>query len=491
MIYSMKSITKIFNFSILTVLILFLAISIFPVFAVNPNLPSVDTSAITNPKINTPNNADLSGNIPLNTHLSFQKLGSYQSSVVSSSYVQPYGGLTASFSASPLNGALPLTVKFTDTSTGSPNSWKWSFGDGKTSTQKNPTNVYNKIGSYSVQLTVKKGLGSSTANKPNYITVNSAPSPGSQLKVFFLNVGQGDSILLQNGDASMLVDAGPSESGKTIVNFIKGQKISKLNYIVASHPHEDHIGGMVEVLKSYKPGTYIDNGETTTTKTYKDLMKKLVADKTPYSSVKAGKTFSLGDSKVEVLGPSKLTGDLNQDSVVLRVTKNEVSFLLTGDSEDASGLATILKVPHHGSKNSVKNLQKINPKAAVIEVGKGNTYGHPDASTLSILKKANVPTYRTDLNGNIISLTDGKTWTITPSSNPTPTPTPTPIPTITPKPTPTPSAICDCSGDRYNCKDFPLANGATAQQCYDYCMKKTGKDIHRLDGDKDGLACES
>jgi PKD repeat protein len=215
---------------------------------------------------------------PLNTNFGNQQ------TVTFSPNVPPYAALSASFTALPLTGSVPLTVSFSDTSTGNPTSWKWTFGDGQSSTKKNPVITYKTAGTYTVRLTVKNKGVTSVATRQNYVTVSSSspgPGPSNLMNVSYINVGQGDSILFQNGESSMLIDAGPKEAGKTVVNYIRSQKISKLTYILASHPHDDHIGGMVEVLNSFKPGTYIDNGETTTTQTYKNLINTWLPVKPP------------------------------------------------------------------------------------------------------------------------------------------------------------------------------------------------------------------
>jgi len=323
----------------------------------------------------------------------------------------------------------------------------------------------------------------------------------------------------------MLIDAGPSSAGSTVVNYLKSQGVTKLDVVVATHPHEDHIGGMNDVLNAFPVALYVDNGETHTSKTYENVMSTLQQKQIPYAEVTSGKTIPFADGiTVDVLNPSSLIGDLNEDSVVLKVTDGSQKFLFMGDASSGSGdlSAQILKVTHHGSNSgsSPSFLSQVKPDVAVIEVGAGNTYGHPTQKTLSNLQNARVTIYRTDLNGNIVIKSDGSKYTVDsnkgvstisfsePKTVATTVSTKPPTPVITAKPVyiaPIPTAqpvysapvassssggTCDCSGNKYNCGDFPLPNGVTADECYAYCKSQGKGDVHGLDRDKNGLACE-
>jgi len=165
------------------------------------------------------------------------------------------------------------------------------------------------------------------------ILVISTIASATDLKIHFIDVGQGDSILLQSGEKNMLVDAGPRESGSKVVSYLKSQGVSSLNVIVATHPHEDHIGGIVDVLNNFNVGLYVDNGVTHTTSTYERLVNKLVDDQTPYAEVKAGKTIPFAEGiTVSVISPSSISGDMNDDSIILKVVDGSQKILLTGDS---------------------------------------------------------------------------------------------------------------------------------------------------------------
>jgi competence protein ComEC len=185
----------------------------------------------------------------------------------------------------------------------------------------------------------------------------------------------------------MLIDAGPADSGSKVVKYLKDNGVSNLDVVVATHPHEDHIGGMIDVLNAFPVGLYVDNGEMTNTKTYETLMSVLKQKQIPYAEVKTGKVIPFADGiTVDVLNPTSDKGDLNEDSVVLKVTDGSEKFLFMGDSATYIGdpSAQILKVTHHGSNSgsSPAFLDLVIPKVAIIEVGEGNSYGHPTSKTL-------------------------------------------------------------------------------------------------------------
>jgi competence protein ComEC len=339
-------------------------------------------------------------------------------------------------------------------------------------------------------------------------------SVNAQLTVHFIDVGQGDAELLQSGSHSMLIDAGPSSAGGTVVSYLKGLGISNLDVVVATHPHEDHIGGMVDVLNSFPVGLYVDNGATHTSTTYENVMTKLNSKQIPYAEVTTGKMIPFADGiKVQVMNPSSLTGDLNEDSIVLKVTDGSEKFLFMGDAADGSGdlSAQVLKVTHHGSNTGTSSsfLSKVNPEVAVIEVGAGNTYGHPASGTLNKLHSNGVKVYRTDEDGNVVIKSDGSSYTIQPASGgslssgvtaPAKTSTPTysspvyvaPIQTPPPvysSPVASSTGACNCNGPDLNCKDF--SSWSESQSCYDYCKSQGKGDCFGLDKNKDGSACDS
>jgi competence protein ComEC len=279
------------------------------------------------------------------------------------------------------------------------------------------------------------------------------------LKVHYINVGQADSILVQQGNNYMLVDAGNNEDAQVIKNYLDEQNVSELQYFVGTHKDEDHIGSADYVINSFKVGKVYFPKQTATTRTFEDFVIAVKNKGLQLTVPTVGESFKLGDATITVLAPNSATyTDANDYSIVLKVQYGNTSFLLTGDAEAVSesemlskGLdlsATVLKVGHHGSRSSTSQnfLNKVNPKYAVISVGIGNTYGHPTQDVMDRLKAKSIPVYRTDENGTIVATSDGNNVTFSTqpgsysgvvsellnSNNSTPTPTPIPTPTPTP-----------------------------------------------------------
>jgi len=246
----------------------------------------------------------------------------------------------------------------------------------------------------------------------------------SNLTVHFIDVGQGDSMLIQcpNG-SNILVDAGVPSEGPTVVDYLKDQGVSTLYAIVETHPHEDHIGGFSNVINSFKIKNVYATKATSTTKTYTNL-QNLIKDKNlPVTNITYGVTIPADTSvSMTFLSPIRASySDLNDWSGVLKVQYGDVSFLLMGDaSTNVEGdllskckdklPSTVLKVGHHGSSTSTSSsfLDAVKPQYAVIEVGKDNPYGHPTSETLKRLSDANIKVFRTDIDGTVVFTTDGK-----------------------------------------------------------------------------------
>ena len=242
----------------------------------------------------------------------------------------------------------------------------------------------------------------------------------AKLTVRFLDVGQGDSefIQLPNGQ-TMLIDAGEAEYGDRVVAELKALGVTKLDYVVATHPHADHIGGLPKVLASFSIGAVYLPNATTTTQTYKRFLAAVTDCGAPAYIVRAGApifTDAGGAAAIVVAPNSEKYDDLNNYSVVIRLSYKGNAFLFTGDAETLSEKeitenvqADVLKVGHHGSSSSTSAafLKKVAPRYAVIEVGAGNDYGHPSAQTLQRLAGAGVRVYRTDLCGTVTMTSDG------------------------------------------------------------------------------------
>lgn len=255
------------------------------------------------------------------------------------------------------------------------------------------------------------------------------PTPISlkDLKVHFLDVGQADSIFVElPNNESMLIDAGKNGSGSTVVSYIKGLGFTTIDYLIGTHPHEDHIGGLDDVINSLKINNIYMPKVSHTSKTFEDVLTAIKNNNLTVKTSKAGVSIlDLEDLKVNIIAPiSGSYKDLNDYSTVIKLTYKNNSFLLAGDAESVSEneminsgedlKADLLKVGHHGSSSSTTRsfLNKVNPKYSVISVGKGNSYGHPSSQTLATLNEYNVEIYRTDEAGTIIATSDGNNITL-------------------------------------------------------------------------------
>lgn len=253
---------------------------------------------------------------------------------------------------------------------------------------------------------------------------SAAPNSESKLIVHFLDVGQGDSIFIElpNGK-TMLVDAGENYHGQGIIDYVQTIGYHKLDYVVATHPHEDHIGSMPYIVRNFEIGSIYMPDVTANTATFESLLKAI---KAKGLRVKNGRTgvhiIKEGELTADIIAPDKPDeSNLNNSSIVLLLTFGNVSYLLTGDAETkelnairADMHATVLKAGHHGSKTSTTQtlLKKISPSVTVISCGKNNDYGHPHAEVLKMLKSVNSSVYRTDRDQTVIVATDGSSLTV-------------------------------------------------------------------------------
>lgn len=247
----------------------------------------------------------------------------------------------------------------------------------------------------------------------------------SELMVSYLDVGQADSILIENNGEAMLIDAGNNEDGERLIKYFNQEGITSFKFLVGTHPHEDHIGGLDDIIDNFEIGTIYMPDIITTTKTFTDVLDAIEKKNLTYRVPKIQEKFTLGEADVEVIYTGSNRDDLNNSSIVLRLTFGNTSFLFTGDIEektereilkmDLNIEADVLKVSHHGSKNSttLEFLDKVRPKYAVISVGSGNNYSHPEDEVLNRLNGSNILVRRTDLEGTIIVNSDGKNISIT------------------------------------------------------------------------------
>ena len=254
-------------------------------------------------------------------------------------------------------------------------------------------------------------------------------TPGKKMSVTFLDVGQGDCsfIELPNGKC-ILIDAGENENAAKIKRHIKNAGYEKIDYVVATHPHTDHIGAMAKVIKAFDVGNvYMPRAESTT-KTYKNLLEAVGDKELGIKKAKAGVVMIDEDGIfAQFVAPTEDKYEsLNNYSAVLKLTYKNASFLFTGDAEKESERqikddidADILKVGHHGSGSSSTSsfLGKVSPDLCIISCGENNDYGHPHKEVISRLEKQGTEYLRTDLSGDIKIVTDGIEYEIITEKN--------------------------------------------------------------------------
>ena len=245
------------------------------------------------------------------------------------------------------------------------------------------------------------------------------------LNVHFIDVGQGDSILLESGGVYVLVDAGERDAAQSVCDYLDRCGVKKIDYVITTHPHSDHCGGLTKVINRYDCINFITTETDQQTNTWLDVLHAVDENDVNYIDAKVGDTYSFGESSFEIMGPVyDYYEDYNNHSVVIKATCGNNSFLLTGDAESLSELeminngadldSDVLKVSHHGSSTSSapQFLNAVSPKCAIISCGKNNDYGHPHVETVNSLNGRNIPYYRTDKLGSIVISSDKQNLTI-------------------------------------------------------------------------------
>ena len=251
------------------------------------------------------------------------------------------------------------------------------------------------------------------------------PAAGGSLEVHFIDVGQADAALVICDGHYMLIDGGNAEDSGLVYAYLKEHGAEHLDYMVATHAHEDHVGGLSGALNYASVDAALCPVRSYDSKGFQNMVKYLEKQGKSIAVPRPGDSFDLGSARVEILGPVQEYDDANNTSIVLRIDCGETSFLFTGDMETgaeadlldsgANVRATVLKVGHHGSNTSTgyRFLREVMPEYAVISVGEGNKYGHPSDEVLSRFRDAGAQVYRTDLQGHIVAKSDGKTVTFT------------------------------------------------------------------------------
>lgn len=252
---------------------------------------------------------------------------------------------------------------------------------------------------------------------------NSKPvsiNDNKNMKVHYIDVDQGDSILVQVNSKNLLIDSGSSTSKDKLLKYLKSLNVNKFDYIVATHPHEDHIGNMSYVINKFKVSNFYAPKVESSTKAFETMVESLIRKNLKIKVLKANvDSIDLGENtKVEVFSPlSENYDDLNNYSPIIKISYGSTSFLFTGDAEEVSEKevlnagfnlkSDVLKIGHHGSSSSTsKNFfNEVNPSITVISVGNDNSYGHPTNKVLSLIEETCI--YRTDKDGNIILTSDG------------------------------------------------------------------------------------
>ena len=264
-----------------------------------------------------------------------------------------------------------------------------------------------------------------TMNSNKTITAHFKAVEPVPLTVHFIDVEQGDSILLDFGDIEVLIDGGDKSPG--VVSYIDDYVDGPLEVMVATHPHADHIGGLIAVLGAFDVDEIWLNGDTTTSQTYSQFMSAVNSEGAEVFVARRGDVIQAGNLTFNVLHPvDNLSDEINNNSIVLSLSYGQIDFLFAGDAEkeaEASMLTggivpdvEVLKVGHHGSRtaSSIQFLQAAKPQCAIYMAGQGNSYGHPHQETLTALIDAGAEIYGTDTCGSIVVTTDGKSFSVHP-----------------------------------------------------------------------------
>jgi beta-lactamase superfamily II metal-dependent hydrolase len=251
------------------------------------------------------------------------------------------------------------------------------------------------------------------------------------MQVHFIDVGQGDSMLIQTpSDKTILIDGGPPEAGDKVVSYLKEQQIESIDLLIATHPDIDHIGGLPHVMKGIQVNHILDSGKLHTTRTYANYLQQIRKQNIPVQIAMENEKIKVDpELTILVLNTYGATKTNNQSSIALKLTYEEVDFLLMSDiemeqekelMEEHDLQAEIIKVAHHGSNTSTSYpfLREVNPETALLTYSAENDYGHPVDRVIDNLNKINATIYSTAAFGDVVIRTDGKSYVVLPDENP-------------------------------------------------------------------------
>ncbi|MCI6465198.1 MULTISPECIES: ComEC/Rec2 family competence protein [Faecalicatena] len=262
--------------------------------------------------------------------------------------------------------------------------------------------------------------------------VRAAEKNKDSLEVHFLDVGQGDATLILSDGHAMLIDAGNNSKGTAVQSYLQNKGVKKLDYVIGTHPDADHIGGLDVVIYKFDCGKVFLPDFSKDTKTYDEVVDTLKEKNYKAIHPKAGERYQLGDASFTITAPNGSKYDSANDySIAVRLEHGKNHFLFVGDAEEESEQemlhsgqkldADVYKVSHHGSRTGTSEefLDAVSPKYAVISCGEDNSYGHPHAEVMNLLRREGVKVFRTDEQGTIVAVSDGKkiTWNMSPDES--------------------------------------------------------------------------